>query len=193
MKCIQKCTYFIERSLDFIEENDIRHHRREFILHCSRFCNCFSLLICAACDDPNDVFYQKECTKDVETLCNVLEVVKVDDLHEHLLNMQHGIDYVKFLHSVIPKGIYYEYKVLQGLALLSWGAIYKIWTKESLLEGELVTNCINDDLQRKFTLFCQQEFIRNALVDIPGTLDVNLEIFTQKSIEDELTVDSMSK
>jgi hypothetical protein len=191
MKWVDKWTFNIERSLDFIDGDDNRQHRREFLLNCARLSSWFSLLVWAACDDPNDVFYQKEITRDVEILCNSLEIIEVDDLSEHLLNMHHGMDYIRYIYSVVPKGMCYESKILQNLAMLSWGAIYKIWTEESLLEGDLVAHCISHKLQKQVTLFCQQNEVRKQLIEIPGTVELNKEIYFEKSLEDELTIENI--
>lgn len=107
--------------------------------------------------------------------------------------MHHGIDYIRYIYSVVPKGMCYENKILQNLAMLSWGAIYKIWTQESLLEGDLVSHCISSELQKQVTLFCQQDEIRKQLIEIPGTVELNKEIYIEKSLGDELTAENIGK
>ena len=191
LKSIEKCTFDVERILEFLKVEDNRNHRREFLTHTSRLSQWFPFILFAADQDSNDIFYQKEWTKDIEILWNHTEIVEVDDLFEHFLNLHRAMDYIKFLYSVIPKGIGYESKLSQGFALYSWAALYKVFPTESLIEGELLCNCIGGERFNEIVNFCKSDEMNNQLVDIEGTIEVNKEILIPRGVEEELTSENI--
>mmetsp|Transcript_29681 Transcript_29681/g.29266 ORF Transcript_29681/g.29266 Transcript_29681/m.29266 type:complete len:172 (-) Transcript_29681:101-616(-) len=96
------------------------------------------------------------------------------------------------MYSIIPKGLGYDNRIIQGIALLSWAAFYKIFTADSLLEGELCCNCISDDKFKEAITFCQSKEMNEQLVDIPGTVEVNQLIHFSQGIEEELTLENLN-
>mmetsp|Transcript_20144 Transcript_20144/g.17844 ORF Transcript_20144/g.17844 Transcript_20144/m.17844 type:complete len:396 (-) Transcript_20144:159-1346(-) len=105
--------------------------------------------------------------------------------------MHQALDYVKYIYSILPKGLGYDSKLITGLALLSWAALYKVFTEESLLEGELCANAIDSDRLKETVMLLKSEEINNQLVDIEGTIEVNKEILIPRGLEEEVTIENI--
>ena len=70
--------------------------------------------------------------------------------------------------------------------------MYKIFSEESILEGELGINWISGEVFKEAITFCQFDDMNNQLTDIYDPLEVNQIIYVSKGSEEELTIDNIT-
>lgn len=115
----------ISLSLELVKENDATKTRKTLIYMSHRFARLFDLSYAAACDDPNDIFYQDDPdNEDLNLLLENMEFSIAEDPNEHREILEKRMEEMYSGIASIMRGFKHKSFWKQAISTASWAVYY---------------------------------------------------------------------